>query len=257
MNGYINLAVLLIVFQRYLDERGGVLWPPAPLHKGRHMKVHEIFVSVQGEGVRSGQPTLFIRLAGCNLHCEWCDTDYARDAEEGKEMTVDDVLAEVGAHDIHEVCVTGGEPLVQEEAIDLISRLSHDGYSISVETNGSLPIDGLLGLERADRDGPRIMISMDVKCPSSGMDQRNLFENLTRLRTSDQLKFVIKDEEDLAFARDVLDRYPVECHVVIQPVWGTDPAWLVKRVMEEGLTKYGVRVMVQLHKVIWGERRGV
>jgi 7-carboxy-7-deazaguanine synthase len=214
--------------------------------------VNEIFLSLQGEGVLSGHPTAFVRTAGCNLECAWCDTGHARDPEDGAEMSVAEVVEKVKAFGVEHVCVTGGEPLLQDDIVELVEALVGNGLFVSVETNGSLPIDPLLDI------GPgKVMISMDVKCPSSGMADRNLHDNLSKLRPVDQLKFIIKDNPDLDFAKEVVEGARVSCPIIFQPVWGTDPERLVQRVLEEGLARHGVRVMVQLHKVIWGDKKGV
>jgi len=213
------------------------------------MKVNEIFLSVQGEGKLTGHPTVFVRLAGCNLECEWCDTGYARDPAEGEDMSIEDIASKVAEHGVQDICVTGGEPLLQD-IIELVTRLSDQGLRVTVETNGTQPIDDIVALER-------VMVSMDIKCPSSGMCERNLYDNLSKLRDTDQLKFILKHDQDFDFAKGILKDHKVACTAIFQPVWGTDPRWMVQRVLDEGLAKYGVRVMVQLHKVLWGDQRGV
>jgi len=216
------------------------------------MKINEMFLSIQGEGIQSGIPTTFIRTPGCNLQCGWCDTVYARDPESGHEMSYKDILAKVKKNGVRHVCITGGEPLIHKEVHDLVERLVDKGYLVSIETNGSISIGEYIELDPA-----KVVISMDMKCPSSGMAEHNFLENLKILRPTDQLKFVISDDKDLDFAKRLLKANPVGCNIVFQPVFGTDPAWLTQKVLKSGLAALGVRVMVQLHKVIWGEKRGV
>ncbi|MHC1709242.1 MAG: 7-carboxy-7-deazaguanine synthase QueE [Methanomassiliicoccales archaeon] len=209
------------------------------------MLVNEIFISIQGEGRTMGLPTVFVRLSGCNLDCHWCDTRYAE--EGGSVMSVDEVLAGVKGYRTRHVCVTGGEPLWHEETPELIARLLSEGKHVSLETNGSLSIAGL-------PDEPELMISMDYKCPSSGMEGRMLLENLKHLRPKDQLKFVVADKEDLETAEDVLRKYRPNCPAILTPVGGLTLAPVVEFVLKR---KLEVRVLPQLHKLIWGERRGV
>ncbi len=209
------------------------------------MLINEMFLSIQGEGRTMGLPTVFVRLSGCNLDCRWCDTRYAE--EGGSELSVDEVLAGVNGYRTRHVCLTGGEPLWHEETPELISRLLGEGKHVSLETNGSLPIAGL-------PDDPQLMISMDYKCPSSGMEGRMLLENLEHLRPKDQLKFVVADKEDLERAEDVLRKYEPNCPVILTPVGGLTLAPVVEFVLKRRLE---VRVLPQLHKLIWGERRGV
>jgi 7-carboxy-7-deazaguanine synthase len=209
------------------------------------MLVNEIFLSIQGEGRTMGLPTVFVRLSGCNLDCQWCDTRYAE--EGGSEMSVDEVLAGVKGYRTRHVCLTGGEPLWHDEAPELISRLLEEGKHVSLETNGSLSIAGL-------PDDPQLMISMDYKCPSSGMESRMLRENLKHLRPKDQLKFVVADREDLERADDILRKYEPNCPAILTPVGGLTLAPVVEFVLKR---KLEVRVLPQLHKLIWGERRGV
>ncbi len=209
------------------------------------MLINEMFLSIQGEGRTMGLPTVFVRLSGCNLDCRWCDTRYAE--EGGSEMSVDDVIAGVIGYQTRHVCLTGGEPLWHEETPELISRLLEEGKHVSLETNGSLSIAGL-------PDDPRLMISMDYKCPSSGMESHMLLENLRHLRPKDQLKFVVADKDDLETAEDVLRKHKPDCPAILTPVGGLTLAPVVEFVLKR---KLEVRVLPQLHKLIWGERRGV
>ena len=208
------------------------------------MRVCEIFNSIQGEGLTMGAPTVFVRAVGCNLRCSWCDTGYS--FEGGTDMTVDDILEEVG--DCFRVCFTGGEPMLQPDAVELIERLVSKGIQVVLETNGSVD------LSEVPRD-PLVMISMDIKCPSSGMTDRMMLSNIDLLSSKDQLKFVIRDQADLDFAVGFVRSHRIPCPVIFGPVGGTGRLeWLVDRVLKERLD---VRVLPQLHKIIWGDRQGV
>ena len=204
------------------------------------MIVNEIFLSIQGEGKETGLPTVFIRLTGCNLRCKWCDTEYA--FTEGKEMEIEDVVERAGSFGIKRACITGGEPLLQKETSALISELLERGYDIVLETNGSLPIDGI---------DERVMISMDWKTPSSGEEKSMLESNLPQLREKDQLKFVIADDRDYEYALSFLRERELNCEVIFQPLGGTNLRWLAERVIED---RVDVRVLPQLHKIIWGKQ---
>ena len=165
------------------------------------LSVYEIFTSFQGEGIHTGLPTTFIRLAGCNLDCRWCDTKYALRIEDGKMMSIHDIIGSVERSGLDLICLTGGEPLVQENGLELVRELMERSKRIDLETNGSLDIRPYAGM------GPDIMISMDVKTPSSGQEDRFLLSNLDGLRKHDQLKFIVADQKDLDFALDFIGKY--------------------------------------------------
>ncbi len=208
------------------------------------MRICEIFRSIQGEGLQMGLPTVFVRTVGCNLRCSWCDTSYSYDG--GDEMSLDDIIAQVG--DCPRVCFTGGEPMLQPEAPELIRRLVSMGKQVVLETNGSVDLSDV-------PDDPLVMISMDIKCPSSGMTDRMRWENLDILKAKDQLKFVVDGDSDLDFAVDAVRRYKPEANVIFGPVGGTaEMEKLVDRVLAENID---VRVLPQLHKIIWGDKRAV
>ena len=209
------------------------------------MKVIEIFTSLQGEGVLMGIPTTFVRFEGCNLDCEWCDTKYAR--EGGKEMSVHAVHDEVERLGAPFVCLTGGEPMLQDDIIPLVEYLLDSEHHVSIETNGSLPLDTLPNSED-------LLISMDVKCPSSGMSGTLHHDNLEFLGPRDQLKFIIADRVDYLFAKKVIRENEINCPIIMTPVGGTDLKELASWVLSDHLW---VRVLPQLHKLIWGEKRGV
>ncbi len=208
------------------------------------MRICEIFGSIQGEGLTMGAPTVFVRTVGCNLRCAWCDTTYS--FQGGEDMSVDSIVARVG--DCRRVCLTGGEPMLQHESLELIWKLVRKGIQVVLETNGSVDLSCVPG-------HPLVMISMDIKCPSSGMADRMRLSNIGILSQKDQLKLVIKDDDDLDFAVRFVKEHDIKCPVIFSPVGGTDRlGHLADRVLQEGLD---VRVLPQLHKIIWGDRKGV
>ena len=207
------------------------------------MIVNEIFLSIQGEGKEIGLPTVFVRLTGCNLRCSWCDTKYA--FTEGKEMKIQDIMEEVERYGIKRVCLTGGEPLLQEGSRILMKELLDKGYHIVLETNGSLPIDAV---------DERVLISMDWKTPSSREQDKMLESNLKYLKKKDQLKFVIADEGDYRYALHIIESHELGTEIIFQPLGGMNLRWLAERIIED---RVDVRVLPQLHKVIWGDERGV
>lgn len=202
------------------------------------MRVTETFVSLQGEGLRQGMPCMFVRLAGCNLRCAWCDTQYSLNASPGTEMTSEEILAAVADSGIRYVCITGGEPLLQkEELIPLLAALHEADVFVDIETNGTIPFTDVQ--EYAS-------VCMDVKCPSSGeMSDLALLDSLC---AQDAVKFVIGDEADYLYMVEVLAAHPQLCApVCITPVFGTDPTWLVETIIQE---KLPVRFQLQLHKAV-------
>lgn len=207
------------------------------------MKICEYFRSLQGEGMMIGVPTYFVRTAGCNLNCAWCDTTYAQSG--GIEATVDEILERVG--DMKNVCVTGGEPLLQKDMPELLNRLVREGKRIVLETNGSMDLSDV-------PDSPNILISMDIKCPSSKMQDKMRITNLRILSSKDQLKFIIADNKDLYYAIKFIQDHPVKANVIFSPMGGTNLKWLADEVVSRRLD---VRVLPQLHKIIWGDARSV
>ncbi|MBN2065275.1 MAG: radical SAM protein [Candidatus Thermoplasmatota archaeon] len=209
------------------------------------MKINEIFYSIQGEGKQSGQPTIFIRITGCNLRCSFCDTAYAY--YEGTEMTISQILERIKTYPCKEVCVTGGEPLLQEGLIELLNALLKKSYRVTVETNGSILITPII------ENISNIMMSLDIKCPSSGMQNDMQLGNLKVLRKDDQLKCVISNKTDYEFAKNILETYKPSCQLFFQPVWGSDPKKLAKWMLNDGIQ---ARLGVQLHKILWGNAKG-
>ena len=187
------------------------------------MRICEEFRSLQGEGKKIGTPTMFIRTVGCNLKCSWCDTQYAT-SEPGEEVSVDKIMELV--KDEKDVCLTGGEPMLQKDALELLRKLSDAGKTVVLETNGSVSLKDV-------PDSESIIISMDIKCPGSGMQDKMDFSNIALLKKKDQLKFVIKDQTDLDFAIDYLRKNKPDTNVIFGPVGGTDKLeWLVNEVLK-------------------------
>ena len=209
------------------------------------MKINEIFVSIQGEGILIGIPTTFVRMTGCNLRCSWCDTKYAY--EEGEEMSCEDVSSKIKGYSQNHVCITGGEPLLQEDVISLIQNLVNEGYEVCMETNGSKSIEDIPCLGS-------MVISLDIKCPSSGMQEKMDFSNLELLSLNDQLKFIVADLKDYEYAKEIIEKYKPICSLIMTPVGGRKLKELAEWVLADGLN---VRVLPQLHKLIWGEKKGV
>jgi len=211
------------------------------------LTVNEIFHSIQGEGTRAGRPSVFVRLTGCPLRCVWCDTAYA--FHEGTRRTIDEVVAEAGGHSARLLCLTGGEPLAQPEAFDLVVRLLDDGWEVVVETSGHVSLAPL---------DPRAVVIMDIKAPGSGEAERMDWANLCRLKATDEAKLVLAGRSDYEWARDLvrMKRLDRICTVLLSPVHGNlDPGELARWVLEDALP---VRVQLQLHKLLWpGARRGV
>ena len=213
------------------------------------MKLSEIFLSLQGEGVEIGLPTVFVRLFACDLRCSWCDTMYAVEGRDFKSLSVAEVLKEIEKFKCKRVCITGGEPLIQQmEAETLAKSLLESGYSIVLETSGHRMPPPVFWADKS-------VISMDCKCPGSGMQDRMDFGLFEKLRECDQLKFVIADERDYMYAKEVISGCSIKANIIFQPVGGEELAWISQKVIDERIA--GVRVLPQLHKIIWGNKRGV
>jgi len=213
------------------------------------LRVTEIFRSIQGESTHAGRPCAFVRLTGCPMRCTWCDSEYTFTG--GERVSIEDVMRQVRAFGCQLVEVTGGEPLAQREAFELISRLCEEGYEVLIETGGYVSTEGV---------DERAKIVLDVKCPASGEAERNHWPNLERLRADrDEVKFVVAGRNDWEFARGVIEKYELERRalaVLVSPVWGeTDLKELADLIASSGLN---VRMQLQLHKYVWGpEARGV
>jgi 7-carboxy-7-deazaguanine synthase len=208
------------------------------------MRIIEVFHSIQGEGPLTGVRTSFIRTARCNLRCSWCDTTYSFGP--GRERSIASLLNEVARHRTRNVCLTGGEPLLQKDSVELVKALSARGLTTVIETGGSLEVGPYLTI-------PNVILSVDVKCPGSGMERRNFWSNLPKLRGSDVVKFVIGDRRDYLYAKRSIREKRTRAEVVFQPVWGTNAGQLADWVLRDRLD---VRVMVQEHKVLFGDVPG-
>lgn len=209
------------------------------------LRVNEIFLSLQGETSRVGLPTVFVRLTGCPLRCSYCDTEYA--FYNGKNILIASVLNTVSGYGVQNVTVTGGEPLAQKKCLLLLKLLCDIGYSVSLETSGAQD------LSKVDI---RVIKVMDIKTPGSGEDQKNNWTNLDYLSSQDELKFVLCDEEDYQWAVKTIRNYHLDkiCPILFSPVYNKlDPALLAAWVLRDRL---GVRMQIQLHKLLWGEEPG-
>jgi len=210
------------------------------------LKIFEIFYSLQGESSRVGLPTIFIRLSGCPMRCHYCDTAYA--FQGGVMMDINDVMEAIKKYDTHYVTVTGGEPLAQKEVLSLLKVLADQSYDVSLETGGGISIKEV---------DPRIKIILDIKTPESGEEKKNHWENLNLIHTKDEIKFVLCSREDYDWAKKILDQYKLteKCHVLFSPVYqklnATD---LGNWILQDQLP---VRLQIQLHKLLWGEKPGV
>ena len=209
------------------------------------LRLTEIFLSVQGESRSVGWPTVFVRLTGCPLRCQYCDTAYAFHG--GQWWEIDSILAEVAKHGVRHVCVTGGEPLAQKRCIGLLSRLCDAGYEVSLETSGAIDVSEV---------DQRVHRVVDLKTPDSKEQHRNRLENIALLTPRDQVKFVICSRGDYEWARDMLaeHRLAERCEVLFSPSYTQVPAReLAEWVIADRLP---VRFQMQLHKQLWGEETG-
>jgi len=201
------------------------------------MKINEIFYSIQGEGKWSGLPNIFIRTTGCNLRCSFCDTKYAY--KSGKNLDIQEIKKEIKKYNCKKICLTGGEPLLQDETYDLIDELIKNEYLVLIETNGSIAIDKILNENN-------IIISLDIKCPSSNMDSKMNLKNISYLKEKDQLKFVINNLKDYQYAKNIISKYKAKCEIFFQPVWGAKIN-LAKHILNENLN---VKLGIQIHKIL-------
>ena len=211
------------------------------------LRITEVFCSLQGESRTIGRPTTFVRLTGCPLRCHYCDTEYAFSG--GELLTLSEILDRVRRFGVPHVTVTGGEPLAQVEARQLMELLVEAGFKVSLETSGALSI--------ADID-PNVSVVMDLKTPGSGESHRNLMENISLLKPSDQVKFVITSREDYEWARFQVDQFGLDRRVddvLFSPSFAeVQPTMLAAWILEDRLP---VRMQLQLHKILWGDKPGV
>lgn len=211
------------------------------------LKVNEIFFSIQGESSYAGLPCVFVRLTYCNLRCSYCDTAYA--FYDGTDYSIDEIISKVKEYKCKLVEITGGEPLFQKESFELMQRLCDEGFEVMLETGGSLPIKDV---------DKRVKIIMDLKCPSSNMMKKNLYENINYIKQTDEIKFVIGTKEDYEWAKEIISKYELnkKCTVLFSVVFGQlEPVTLVNWILED---KLNVRFQLQMHKYIWHpETKGV
>ena len=219
--------------------------PDAAAALADRLKITEIFLSLQGEARDAGWPTVFVRLTGCPLRCQYCDTAYAFHGGEWRD--IDAIVAEVASYGVRHVCVTGGEPLAQKRCITLLQRLCEAGHDVSLETSGAIDI--------ADVD-PRVSRVLDIKTPGSMEVARNRWENLPLLTAHDQVKFVICDRADFDWARDIVAEHRLAdiCDVLFSPSYSQVAAreladWIVAE-------RLPVRYQMQLHKLLWNDEPG-
>ncbi|HHT9952955.1 TPA: 7-carboxy-7-deazaguanine synthase QueE [Legionella pneumophila] len=209
------------------------------------LRITEIFHSLQGESVTVGLPTVFVRLTGCPLRCQYCDTAYAFSG--GEVVEIDDILNKVASYQCQHVCVTGGEPLAQPGCVPLLSKLCDAGYSVSLETSGARDIASV---------DQRVMIVMDLKTPDSREADKNLLSNLSFLKPTDQIKFVLCSRTDYEWACSMLSEYQLDERVqlLFSPSWNQlNPTDLANWIIQD---KLPVRFQLQLHKILWNDAPG-
>ena len=212
-----------------------------------NLKINEIYFSVQGESSYSGLPCIFIRLTYCNLRCTYCDSEYS--FYDGEKMKIDEILKEIKKYSCNLVEVTGGEPLLQKNCINLLNELIKNKYDVLLETSGSLSIS----------DVPNKVINIiDFKCPSSKMDSKNMWDNINYLKKNDEIKFVIGDRNDYEWTKQKIKEFGLNqiCDILISPVYGQiEPKEIVNWMLEDNLK---VRFQIQIHKEIWpADKKGV
>jgi 7-carboxy-7-deazaguanine synthase len=209
------------------------------------LRITEIFYSLQGESNTVGMPTVFIRLTGCPLRCSYCDTAYAFVG--GEKKTLAEIINQVKQYKTQYITVTGGEPLAQSACLSLMTNLLEDGYFVSLETSGALDVS------LVDK---RVTKVMDLKTPSSGEMDKNLFDNISYLNKQDQVKFVIANEQDFEWSKKVMDKHNLSerCDILFSPVMGEmNPTELAEKILQDSLP---VRFQIQLHKYLWGNAEG-
>jgi 7-carboxy-7-deazaguanine synthase len=220
--------------------------------------INEVFTSIQGEGNLMGLPTVFLRTTGCHLRCSWCDTPYS--FHEGAWLSTDEILQRLEEAGPKRLCLTGGEPLLQRDAWPIVRRLLDAGWQVTIETSGSLGVEEASRIrdEMGEKARARLLLSVDVKCPGSGEHRSWRKDNLQHLMPHDQLKFIITDEDDYAWAKTWVQQHsPLVCPAWFHPEGGTNGkvlTMIAKRLSQDNLE---ARLGVQLHKLAWGEKRGV
>ena len=208
------------------------------------LKISEIYPAIQGETSFSGEPCTIVRLAECNLNCKWCDTPQAMEVKE--ELSVEEVFERCSKQGLELVLITGGEPLLQKDAFKLMQSLVEGGFKVLVETNGSLPLEGI---------PPEVIAILDWKCPGSGMESRMLPQNLGKIRPCDELKFIICDQRDFNHAITVVKDHDLtkKCKVMFSPEFNTMKADILAKWILE--TRLPIRLNIQMHKYIWNNEQ--
>ena len=224
------------------------------------MIINEIFKSIDGEALRAGQIATFVRTVGCNLRCEFCDSQYTWGTEPtNRNMTSDQIVEECKALGAHNITFTGGEPLLQKDADELINKLADAGFEVSIETDGAIDFTAR---DWFINNKENVWVCADYKCLASGMTSKMLpLETFAKLRSQDVLKFVVGSLEDLALMRNVVQYIRTlncDCHVFVSPVFGMiEPKTIVEYLIDNDM-QYKVHFQVQLHKIIWDPNlRGV
>ena len=214
--------------------------------KNQTLKINEIFYSLQGESSRIGLPTTFIRLTGCPMRCNYCDTAYA--FHEGKNLSFDEIIDEIKHFDTNFITVTGGEPLAQRSCYAFLDQLCDIGYDVSLETGGALSIKDV---------HEKVKIILDIKTPGSGESENNHWDNLLLIKPTDEIKIVITDQNDYKWAKKVIQEKGLYLNsdILFSPSFGDlEPSELAGWILKDNLK---VRMQLQLHKIIWGEKKGV
>ena len=210
--------------------------------KDNRLDINEIFYSIDGEGVSAGELAIFIRLNGCNLRCSYCDTGYALYPKEDY-YSFEELYNKINQYPSKNITLTGGEPLCQDGAIDFIKGLVDRGYRVNIETNGSISIESLIRIKNT-------IVTLDIKTPSSNMEEANLYDNLSCLRKSDVVKFVVGSINDLDFAYDTIGKYETNAQVFLSPVFtNIDPVNIVDYMKNKGDDRF--KLQLQMHKYIW------
>lgn len=217
------------------------------------MKVVEIFTSINGESKRAGELAVFVRFAGCNLNCAYCDTKWANEPDtEYKDMTPKEIADYVIKQQVTNVTITGGEPLLQKNIEQLVALLMESGHRVEIETNGSVDIDSIAWSKRPS-------FTVDYKSPSSGCESKMFMDNYSKVGADDVVKFVVGSKEDLDKARDIIKQYHLDqkSNVFVSPVWGDiEPAQIVEYMIENKLND--IKLQIQMHKIVWDpDKRGV
>ncbi|WP_133130964.1 7-carboxy-7-deazaguanine synthase QueE [Legionella yabuuchiae] len=209
------------------------------------LRITEIFYSLQGESTTSGLPTVFVRLTGCPLRCQYCDTAYAFNG--GRVISYDEILGRIAEYNCLNVCITGGEPLAQPGCFDLMTELCDKGYFVSLETSGARDISPV---------DKRVMVVMDLKTPDSGECEKNLYTNLDHLKKTDQIKFVLCSREDYQWALTIIETHQLQqkAQILFSPSWGQlEPKILADWIVGDQIN---VRFQLQLHKILWNDSPG-